>query len=134
MAGTPPTESGGPLEDSLYRHSLREAIFILSVWASCLVYTVTYCYLNGFAVHESPAGATGPSVAGLVGSLEAYDRDAASLTTPLGLGIPDWVFYGIVIPWLLCIAVTVVFCTFFFAEDDLGEVGREPAAREASDG
>ena len=64
-----------------------------------------------------------------VGPLESFNRDPATLTTPWDLGIPDWVLYGIAIPWLFCIVATCWFCLFVFHDDDLGgsdlECGRE---------
>jgi hypothetical protein len=63
----------------------------------------------------------GTSVGELAGRLHALDRDPQTLSTPLGLGIPDWVFYGLIVPWLVCIAITFWFCLFYFADDDLGE-------------
>ncbi len=64
-------------------------------------------------------------IGAMVGSLESLNRDPESLNMPLGLGIPDWVFYGIVIPWLGCILATFWFCLFFFVEDDLTEGSAE---------
>jgi len=63
----------------------------------------------------------GTSVGELAGPLHSLDRAPESLSTPLGLGIPDWVFYGLIVPWLVCIAITFWFCLFYFADDDLGE-------------
>lgn len=134
MAENDPTDLQEPREDTLYRHSLREAIYILSLWACCLVYTVTYCYLYGFRVHEPHPDSTGPAVGEWLGPLTSFDRLPESLTTPLGLGIPDWVLHGIVAPWLLSIVLSFGFCLFLFAEDDLGEAEVSPGTEERSDG
>lgn len=37
----------------------------------------------------------------------------------LVLGMPDWVVYGVGIPWILGIAVTVWFATFFMKDTNL---------------
>ena len=123
MAQTDTTDPRRLEEDTVYRHSVREAIVILSMWVVCFVYTCTYCYLFGYLSHEGNPLSTGPALGSWLGPLEAFDREPASLTTPLGLGIPDWVFYGIAMPWALCILATFWFCLFFFKEDDLGEEG-----------
>ena len=52
-------------------------------------------------------------------------RDPASLTYPLGLGIPDWVFYGIALPWAVCVLLSFWYGLFYFSEDDLSEGAME---------
>lgn len=116
--------------DPIYRSSFRECVLILSLWAACCLYTVTYCYLYGYLVHEPHPGSTGPAIGELLGPLEAFDRQPQSLTTPLGLGVPDWVFYGILAPWVIAIAAIVIFCFFFYSEEDLNPPGGEPAGLE----
>jgi len=110
-----------PVEDPLFRNSLREAKIIIAIWAVALVYTCTYCYLYGYESHPSDPAAVGPAVSSWFGPLESFDRDPTTLTTPLGLGIPDWVFYGVITPWIVCIVATFVFCLFIFKEDELGD-------------
>jgi len=107
-------------EDAVYRHTLREAKIILSLWGIALVYTCTYCYLHGYDSHPSDPATVGPAVSSWFGPLKSFDRDPANLTTPMGSGIPDWVFYGVVLPWIACIVVTFWFCLFVFSEDELG--------------
>jgi len=121
-------------EDPVYIHTRREAIFILGLWACCFLYTITYCYLTGYLSHETHRHPTGPAVGAALGDLESWNRNLESLSTPLGLGIPDWVFYGIVIPWALCALITFWFCLFYYVEDDL-EAGavRNPEQRDAHD-
>lgn len=99
---------------------MREARIIIILWTVCLVYSCTYCYLNGYLSHPPHPASTGPSIGALCGPLTTFNRDPATLRTPLGLGIPDWVFYGVVVPWLCCILATMWFCLFYFVEDDLG--------------
>lgn len=108
-------------DDPVYRHARREAFFILGLWTSCFFYTIGYCYLNGYLTHEPDPTATGPAISELVGPLESFNRDPESLSEPFGLGIPDWVFYGIVVPWLVCIVATFWFCFFLYVEDDLND-------------
>lgn len=104
----------------MYLHGLREARFILGVWVCCLVWTVGYSYLFGYRSHEPDPNSAGPSVADMVGPLESFNREPDSLTYPLGLGIPDWIFYGIAVPWCICIGLTFFYALVLFADDDLG--------------
>ncbi len=111
--------------DPVFRSSLRECVFILLLWLACCLYTVTYCYLSGYLVHEAHPNATGPSIGKLIGPLEAFDRHPQSLTTPFGLGVPDWVFYGVITPWAVAVVITVLFCLYFFSEEDLSPSSAE---------
>ena len=81
-------------EDPLLRSARREAIVSLMLAALALAYTIGYAALFG------------------------YGRTGESLT--FVLGIPDWVFWGIVIPWLACLGVSWWF-SFWFVEDDILE-------------
>ncbi|MBW3596627.1 MAG: YhdT family protein [Planctomycetes bacterium] len=86
-----------PPYDPLYLHARREAVFILSVFAICLAWSVGVCYADGYL-------APGESVA----------------EVPTVLGMPRWVFWGIFVPWIFADVMTVVFCFFFMTDDDLG--------------
>jgi len=83
--------------DPLFLHSRREAIVIFCVWLVALLWSVPYCYLNGFPEH--------------------FDAESFSTT----LGIPTWLFWGILVPWLVADVFTTWFCFFYMKEDDLGE-------------
>jgi len=117
-------------DDPIFRHTRREAWFIMILWTACLIYNCTYCYLYGYLSHPPHPVSTGPSIGEMVGPLTSFDRDPATLTTPLGLGIPDWVFYGVVMPWLFCIVATFWFCLFIFVEDDLSSADASPENSE----
>ncbi len=95
-------------EVRLIRHARREGAIVLTVWALALAWVVGYCYLRGYRHDENSA---------VVRWGLAEPRTAADLK--LIAGFPDWVFAGIVVPWLLCTAFTLVFC-FFMIDDDLG--------------
>ena len=84
-----------PTEDPVLRSSRREAIVIFFIWLAAMIYTVTYCYLNG------------------------YGRTAESLT--FVLGFPDWVFWGILTPWTVCLITSIAFGSIFMHDEDLGE-------------
>jgi len=65
------------------------------MWAIAMVYTVTYCYLYG------------------------YGRPVEDLT--FVLWFPDWVFWGIIAPWLTCVVISVVFAFGIMGDESLGE-------------
>ena len=71
-----------------------------------MVYTVTYCYLFG------------------------YNRSLESLT--FVLGFPDWVFWGVVVPWLVCVVFSWLFAFVLVKDVDLGVDPDEPT-EEADD-
>lgn len=85
--------------DPVFIHSRREAIIIFCVWVVCLLWAVPYCYNNGY-----PAAG------------EQFDPESLVLVW----GMPSWVFYGIVLPWLLAILFSTWFCFSYMKDDDLG--------------
>ncbi len=92
------------VEDTLVRRARREAALALAIWLVACVYSVTFCYLNG------------------------YERTADSLT--FVLWFPDWVFWGIVVPWAICILLSLPFAYRLMGDEPLGEAvdSEEPPA------
>jgi hypothetical protein len=88
-------------EDRLVRSARREALFALAVWLVSMVYTITYCYLNG------------------------YNRAPESLT--FVLWFPDWVFWGIVVPWIACVILSTWFAFRFMGDEPLEDEIAPPA-------
>jgi hypothetical protein len=82
-------------EDPVLRSARREAVVVFLIWLAAMTYTVTYCYLNG------------------------YNRSVESLK--FVLGFPDWVFWGIVTPWTLCVGFSLYFGHKYMRDEDLGE-------------
>lgn len=82
-------------EDPVLKSSRREALWVLAIWAVALVYTVGVCYQMG------------------------YGRSVESLR--FVYGFPDWVFWGIVVPWIVCVAITAWFALRFMTDDALGD-------------
>ena len=97
-----------PAFSQLYRHARREAAVVLAVTLLALLWTVGYCYLFGYR--------HGPE-SWVVQAGLAHEYDPAAFQH-FG-GVPDWVFLGILLPWLLCSAFTVGFC-LGMKDDDLG--------------
>src|SRR5436305_13491236 len=89
---TPPEPAGK--EQRLLRHARREGLVIMAVWALCLAWSVGSASVLG------------------------YGRDPADIT--LILGMPDWVFWSVVLPWGLCLVFSIWLCFFFMADHDLG--------------
>ncbi len=104
---TIPPEQDPTLEpDTLFTDSFREARVILLMWVCCFVWTMVVCLSNGYPGPVDPA------------------------TFPTVLGIPGWVAWGIVFPWLVADAVTIWFCFYRMKDGDLGSAPGEEAAGE----
>jgi len=82
-------------EQQLLRHARREGLLVMAVWTACLIWSMTAGYFMG------------------------YRRSPAEMS--LIFGIPDWIFWSVVLPWALCLAFSVWFCFAFMADDDLGQ-------------
>lgn len=67
----------------------------LGMWVVAMIYTLTYCYLNG------------------------YNRAPDSLS--FVLWFPDWVFWGIVAPWAACVIISTWFAFRVMGDEPLGE-------------
>ncbi len=81
--------------DPTFVNTRREAKAIFAAWVVALLWAVPCCYLLG------------------------YNRTPDEITTVLG--IPSWVFWGVLAPWLVADAFTIWFCAFVMVDDDLGE-------------
>jgi hypothetical protein len=98
----------------LYRHARREAAVVAVVWLLALTWTVGYCYLRGYQ-H--------PPDSWLVQSGLASADPGREFRQYAGL--PEWVLFGILAPWLACTAFTVIFGLFIMKDDDLGTESEE---------
>ncbi len=92
----------------LLHNAYRDLIVCLAAWLVTLIWTLSVYYLLGYRY---------PADHWLVRDGWVRPPDA-----PIGviLGVPDWVFHGIVIPWVASTVFTVVYVLFFMADDDLG--------------
>lgn len=88
----------------LLRNARREGVVILSVWAIALVWCVGVGYWYG------------------------YGRDPESIK--LIWGVPDWVFWSVMVPWVLCLLFSIWFCFVFMSDDDLGHDPEEGTGHE----
>lgn len=88
--------------DPLVSSSRREALFAVGLWFAAAVYTVGYCAAFG------------------------YGQKTGKLA--FVLGVPDWVFWGIVVPWTVCTLVSIWFAMRMMRDDPLGdEATTDPA-------
>jgi hypothetical protein len=88
-----------PSEDPVLTSARREALLVFAIWLVACVYSVGFCYRFG------------------------YQRDAATLTYVLGF--PDWIFWGVVVPWTVCTALCFVLSYYVITDVDLGEAQAE---------
>jgi len=82
-------------EDPVLTSSRREALLVMAIWLSACVYSIAVCYRMG------------------------YGRDVETLT--FVLGFPDWIFWGVVVPWTVCTLLSFVLSYFVIRDEDLGE-------------
>jgi hypothetical protein len=90
----PPSRPASAPEQRLLRNARREGLVIMGLWAVMLLWSVGAAYVGG------------------------YLRDAAEID--LILGMPDWVFWAVALPWGVCLAFSAWFCFRFVADDPLG--------------
>jgi hypothetical protein len=84
-----------PPEDAVVRAARRESKLALGMWLVAMIYSITFCYLNG------------------------YERPVDTLS--FVLWFPDWVFWGIIAPWLVCTLVSIVFAFGIMGNEPLGD-------------
>jgi hypothetical protein len=82
--------------DPVYLHTRRESLVILIVWAVALVWSVSVCTLFG------------------------YGQAAKGEQVQLFFGMPAWVFWGVMCPWVTAGLFSIVFSLLVMADDDLG--------------
>lgn len=81
--------------DPLVHSSFREALIVTCIWLTAAIWSITVCYRMG------------------------YHRSAEDLK--LVFGFPDWIFWGIVVPWAASTVVSIVFGLVFVHDGDLGK-------------
>jgi hypothetical protein len=89
--------------DPVLKSARREALIVFATWIVAMAYTIGYCARYG------------------------YGRTAADIKYVLGF--PDWVFWGIVVPWGLCVVLSWLFASVVMTDEDLGD---DPPGTEAN--
>jgi hypothetical protein len=97
----------------ILKYARREAIFVMGLWLASFLYTVIYCYWFGYLKHP-PLNFLGIQL-----DFSRLDRSPSDLK--LIYGIPDWVVWGVGLPWLVCLVLTVWFSLAFMKDEELGE-------------
>lgn len=87
-------------EDPLVREGRWEALFVGGCWLAALVFTVGYCRWYG------------------------YERPIESLR--FVCGFPDWVFWGIIVPWGFWTIVALWFARTWMKDHPLEEADDNP--------
>lgn len=114
MISTHDVSSGGTAPsrvrpDPVLHSGWREALVVFGVWAAALAWSVGYCALFAYPGRDH------------------LDEAARKLTYVFGF--PSWVFWGIILPWLCCVAASFVLSRFVMTDSDLG-IDRDEALRE----
>jgi fatty acid desaturase len=73
--------------------SRREALFVAMLWIAACTYTVLYA--ARYAYRPSPLSFV--------------------------LGMPFWVFWGVMVPWIVVSLITLWFAAYRMKDEDLGE-------------
>ena len=148
-----------PIDDPVLRSARREMIVTFLIAAVALSWSVGYSYVNGYladphavelvglkeAKEQSrprlvPAmglGKAGPaervSIPSTPAVVQVRDKQTGQIvrTVRLTLGFPDWIVWGVIVPWSICICISFVFGAIFMRDDDLGEDQVEEGGRDA---
>ena len=96
--------------DVVYLNSLRETYVVFILFAIFCLISITTCFVYGYPSH-----------------------DTMDQPVPLVWGMPSWVFWGIVVPWLAVDIVAIWFCFFFMQADDLGEEQADDISRDVNE-
>lgn len=79
---------------AILQSARREALFVAAVWILSCAYCVGCAALFAYRQEPNPA---------------------------LVLGMPAWVAWGVVLPWLVCLAATTWAALCWIRDEDLGE-------------
>jgi hypothetical protein len=82
-------------EDPVLVSSRREALVVFLIWVSAMAYTLFYCEGH------------------------AYGRKAEDIRYIFGC--PDWVVWGVALPWGVCVVLSWIFASVFMRDEDLGQ-------------
>ena len=101
MAASGNDPAATPRFTRVFLNSRREAIVIFGSWFVALCWSVPYCYFNGYG----------------------HTVDAETFSTTLGM--PSWLFTGILLPWIAADLFTTWVCFFFMQDDELSRASDE---------
>ena len=87
-------------EDPTISAARREAIVVMGLVATTLIYSSTTSYLMGYG---------------------AKDRELHFVELGWGVAFPDWIFWGVVVPWGVCFVIGAIFAFGWMQDAELGE-------------
>ncbi len=96
-------------EDPLLRSSRREMKVVIAFALVFAIWSVGYCALN------------------------AYDKPAEGEPISLGMGMPSWVFWGVILPWGVAALFTVWFATGFMKDHVLDDHAEREDLKQGND-
>ena len=112
-------------EDPVLISARREAWIVFFTWITALIWSVSYCYFNGYLSDlskisdKSSVKVVEPS--GNSQSRELWvDSGKGFQRINFILGFPDWVFFGVIGPWWICSAFSIFFGAYVVRDEDLG--------------
>ena len=94
-------------KEPLLKSARREMLVSAVVWFAALVWSVGYCANYGY--HLKPE------------------------QLKFVLGFPDWIFWGVVVPWGLCTLISGLLAFGYLQDADLGETDDSPPTPEGDD-
>ena len=65
-----------------------------------------------------------------IGYCKLYAYGNTSSELKFVFGFPDWVFWGVLVPWLACVTFSLLFASVIMRDEDLGE---DPTSSGADD-
>lgn len=122
-------------EDPVLVSARREAWIVFASWLIAMIWSVSYCYLNGYITDISRISdkqfveVRQPTQNGQIPELWV-DRGTGPERVQFVLGFPAWVFWGVALPWWICTAFSLCFGAFIVRDEDLG---LDPEAAEAAE-
>jgi hypothetical protein len=85
--------------DPVLRSSFREMLVVVAIWVVAAIWSIGYSYLYGYV--------GGPG-------------QPATRNIQFIFGFPDWVFWAVIVPWLLCSFISLLVSLFVMRDEDLG--------------
>lgn len=129
-------------EDPILVSSRREALIVFAAWLVALTWSVSYCYSNGYVsdikrISDSQSVEVKQSADPDALPELWVDRGRGPERIKFVLGFPDWIFWGVALPWWVCTAFSLWFGAFIVRDEDLGadiEAEDEPYATPEHEG
>ena len=108
-----PPETPTPPEDPVYINSLKDARFGITFWAIATTVVCGLSYILGY---------------------QQSGRKLTAADIQPFFGIPRWFFISVLVPWVLCSIVCVVYAGFIMTDEDLGTDHTEELEQEIQEG